>query len=283
MKRLQSLCANCGTVASFFEKEKYPLVKFCNTCGAWLCNMDSELNLTEIYSEKYFNGEEYTNYQSSEKIHKKNFVRKIKMLKSAGLLFDSNTRVLEIGCASGIFLDVLKAAGYKNIMGVEVSDYAREIAQKKGHKVYSPFDPEFAKIASAFNPQLLCAWDVWEHLENPAQVFKDLISFGDSSLGVAVTTVDSGQFSPKLRGVKWRQFHPPSHLNYPTRKSFELFFETNKMKIVRHKSFGMYRPLADYIVAVIKPFKKIIKPGSFLYSIPMYLNLFDIQIVVAKK
>ena len=98
---------------------------------------------------------------------------------------------------------------------------------------------------------------------------------------VALTTVDSGALVPTIKSKGWRQFHPPTHLNYPTRKSFEKFFKSVGFKITISESFGYYRPLSDYLSVFFG--RKQVSLLPLLFKIPLYLNLFDIQMVVAER
>ena len=98
---------------------------------------------------------------------------------------------------------------------------------------------------------------------------------------VSISTVDSGALVPRLKGKKWRQFHPPTHLNYPTKKSFDIYFKTVGFRVISNTAFGYYRPLADYLSLLIKT--EWLNKLPFLFKIPLLVNLFDIQMVVARR
>lgn len=277
-------CPNCGENATWvLALDGAKDVAVCEKCGAWVCAPRTQADPQVIYAEPYFNGSEYTSYQAAAGVYRRNFQRKIALLRATGILASPHARILEIGSASGVFLDALRDNGFSQAVGVEVSEYARHQACAKGHEVLSPFDERLEKTIRDLHPTTICAWDVWEHLPDPAAVFDTYFSWSDAHVGVAITTVDSGHFVPRWRKTKWRQFHPPSHLNYPTRRSFELYFSSRGMRVLRHQSFGMHRPLADYLMTLAKPFGGTIAPGSRLYKIPVYANLFDIQLVIAQR
>jgi hypothetical protein len=85
----------------------------------------------------------------------------------------------------------------------------------------------------------------------------------------------------RRRGASWRQYHPPTHLNYPTRESFRRLFAKRNLQIVHHQSFGYYRPLAEYVRAVLpRQHHRHLPVSGALWMLPVYLNLFDIQVVV---
>src|SRR5262245_38104658 len=100
---------------------------------------------------------------------------------------------------------------------------------------------------------------------------------------IALTTVDSGALVPRIRGTKWRQFHPPTHLHYPTRRSFVEFFSRRGFQIVYQRAFGYYRPMAEYVRALNTRGGFQGYGGAKVLSVPVYLNLFDTQLVIARR
>ena len=194
-------------------------------------------------------------------------------------------RILEIGVATGEFFLALQQASpaleIKEYLSLEVSEYARGRAAKRGARSLSPFDSNTPQAVSSLKPNLIVAWDVWEHLEDPADIFSQYFAMASDDMLVAITTVDSSALAPQLRGRSWRQFHPPTHLNYPSRRAFEVLFSSHKLGIVYHRSFGSFRPLGEYA----KLFPRIIRSGipSRLSGLPIYCNTFDTQLVIAQR
>ena len=273
-----SACYNCG-------KENIVLTNgthysICTNCGAWRANLNVPFNPSEVYDEEYFSGAEYLNYELGKNVHKKNLLRKLHILEKF-ISFDK-MRILEIGSATGQFLQVAKENGVSALIGMEISDFARGIATSNGFDVYAPTDEKIYELIKNFRPNLIIAWDVWEHLETPSLTFEQLLNLATSDSILALSTVDSGSLTASYKGYKWRQFHPPSHINYPTQKSFKLFCKKNKMNILKHFHFGYYRPLAEYLAALFGKRKWIVK-SVFLFKIPIYLNLYDTQLIIARK
>ncbi len=167
-------------------------------------------------------------------------------------------------------------------MGIEISDYAREKARSRNLNVLDPADSDLLTKIKDFRPDLIIMWDVWEHLPMPSEILKTYLSVAGENCIVALTTVDAGSMVARRRQTKWRQFHPPTHINYPTKTSFELLFASLDFKIVERNYFGYYRPLAEYLVAIFGK-KKWILDSRTLFRVPLFLNLFDTQLVVARK
>lgn len=272
-------CYNCGTSGSV--KPHDSLREICEKCGAWVAIMGSANSLAGLYSKNYFQGEEYIDYDRGADVHSMNFRRKLNILKK--IRPDMNSvRLLEIGSASGEFLREAARHGINDAIGIEISEYAREKARSRNLNVLDPADRDLLTKIKDFRPDLIIMWDVWEHLPMPSEILKTYLSVSAENCIVALTTVDAGSMVARKRQTKWRQFHPPTHINYPTKTSFELLFASLDFKIVERNYFGYYRPLAEYLVAIFGK-KNWILNSRTLFRVPLFLNLFDTQLVVARK
>jgi len=275
-------CENCGRPAQFapcFEPAR--AVRRCLACGAWSYFGTLQESAERLYDRDYFFGGEYRDYDASAVAQRRNFERKLRILREAQCEIRAAARVLEVGSATGEFLLQLRELGCVETLGIEVSEYARQRALDRGFSVLSPDDPELSERLRQFHPQFIVAWDVWEHLPQPATLFDGYLASAAPDVVVALTTVDAGSAVARLRGARWRQFHPPTHLNYPTRRSLRSFFETRSLEVVKQRAFGYHRPLLEYALAVG------IDPGKVLHprwvTRPVYLNLYDTQLVVARR
>jgi hypothetical protein len=277
-------CKNCGRISDWrlrgdFNNE----VSECKECGGLTFRGALDVAITDLYDRSYFHGAEYSDYSTYEWAHSINFKSKISaIVKARG--DNRGWRVLELGAATGEFYRALQrfpGLELSNYIGVEVSDYARSIANQRGIDVVSPFEVDYLKRVADLSPNLIVAWDVWEHLDRPADIFKGLFEYASSSLTVALSTVDYSALVAQKRGRRWRQYHPPTHLNYPTRASFKRYFEDLGFDIRAHRSEGVYRPCVEYLNCVLpKGVVQFLKP---LHRVPLYLNTFDTQLVIASR
>ena len=278
---MQHLCRNCGQRSELVPLFNDELVLKCSLCAAYQFVGPLE-NVAGLYTEDYYQGSEYINYELSAPVYKRNFERKLAVIK--GHLPSARyeeMRVLEIGSATGNFMQVLQEHGVHHILGVEASEYSRRKASESGLRVIDPFSTEYRNLVADFAPTMVCAWDVWEHVENPSEVFTSLLTENAEVKTVAISTVDSGALIPRMRGKRWRQFHPPTHLNYPTKRSFDIFFKSMGFTVVSNTPFGYYRPLADYLSTFIPP--SLLNKLPALFRIPLLINLRDIQLVIAQR
>ena len=281
----EKTCQNCGHRCHFAPIFNRNDLLICNNCGSWSWINNYPLDLNNIYNSEYFEGSEYIHYPSSEKSQCINFQRKIDILKSHIDLPEQQWKILEIGSATGVFLDELKKSKHSSIIGVEVSEYARDVARMKGHRVLNPLDESTNEQIKEFSPNIICAWDVWEHLEDPSDIFKDYMTLSEKEdkCYVAITTIDSSSPVARRRKTSWRQFHPPTHIHYPSKNALKYFFQGQNGELLHHSSFGMYRPLGEYLGSVTsKKLLSYLMPRFSLFSYPIKLDLGDIQFVLAR-
>lgn len=273
-------CHNCDA-----ESSKGLLIRKlhwseCQACNSWIvdpCGFDA----AQLYSESYFHGGEYTDYEKSAGAHMNNFRKKISYLVPLlkGL---RGLRLLEIGCATGFFMEIFGDRLGAESIGVEVSDYCRRIATAKGHRVYAPNDDGLSNVLADYRPNIIVGWDVWEHLERPADIWKSYLKFADRDCVTSLTTVDSSSLNARLRGHRWRQFHPPSHLNYPSRVALRRFFTGVGFDVRSQFSFGSERSLAEYASALVGR-RSILTSTKWMHKLSFPLNLGDTQMVIASR
>lgn len=86
-------------------------------------------------------------------------------------LCGTRKRLLEIGCASGLFLEAAKSHGY-SVIGIEPSDSSNEARAKNFEVLTEPFFEAAARYADdSFD--IIVFNDVFEHLSDPAGVLAE--------------------------------------------------------------------------------------------------------------
>lgn len=133
--------------------------------------------------------------------------------------------LLEIGSAAGHLLEAAKASGFKTVEGIEFSDAAAKICRKKGiNVILADINGRFGdRIKNTYD--VIAAYSVLEHLENPAQ-FLDLIKKflkRDGLLVIRIPDTDPKQ-GPKISLL--------DHFWHFTRKSVVTMFKKNSFKII---------------------------------------------------
>jgi len=82
---------------------------------------------------------------------------------------NKESRILDIGCGSGRFLNFLKLSGYENIEGVDISQEQIELAKNITNKVYAEDCMEFLK-SHENSYDLIVGIDIIEHFNKSEAV-----------------------------------------------------------------------------------------------------------------
>lgn len=114
---------------------------------------------------------------------------------------DKSLPALDVGCSNGIFLDVMKMRGYKDLHGIDISEDAVKIAVKKGHDcvvhdIHEPYDGHFGTVILTH---------VLEHCYNPILVLINIVDLMDR-YGTLLLEVP---FEPEPESIptKWGHFY----------------------------------------------------------------------------
>jgi len=274
-------CECCGQTS--FNR-KWPGFRICLSCG--MMTVDEVYNPTELrnlYGPAYFSGDEYQDYLGDAEIHRRTLSHHAKALRK---YVPAGSTILEVGCAYGLFLDEI-AADYPQNMGIDICEDVITHAATRGHQVSTKDISQFSD--NSFDA--VCLWDTLEHLPQPASMIRHCSRILKSGGYLLLTTGDFGSMVAKLRGLKWRQIHPPTHLHYFTRKSLRLLSDNSDLHVVR---FGT-QPNSHRVRSVLKTISRKNGPLSSLSKMALRLspqwlqntaitiNLLDTLIMVARK
>lgn len=211
-EKISFKCFVCGGVDfSFFtEKQSYNLYK-CRQCGlVFVFPLPS--NSAQIYNQDYFLGAKagfgYANYEEDK--HKGNETLK-RYLEEIGKFVPQRGRLLDVGAATGVFLESAMKYGWE-AEGVEISDYAAEAARRKGLKVQTGIMESLGYPNNHFDA--ITMLDVLEHVSDPQEVLRAVHRLLRSGGVVVINTPNTGSFFARLMGKRWHLLVPPEHLFY---------------------------------------------------------------------
>lgn len=278
-------CIVCGS-DNFNKIYDNTLLK-CNSCGFILANMSlNDEQLKEIYSENYFKGDEYRDYIADKFVLQKNFSKRINKIRSSNIS-GKKINALEIGCAYGffgeVFMNNFKNADYTGIdIAYEAINYGKEVLG-----LNLKFQ-DYLTFSAAEKYSHVFMWDVIEHLPRPdlfiEKIFEEIIKGGE----LHITTGDIGAMLPKIQKQSWRMIHPPSHLQYFSKKTLSLLLIKNGFEIKEISYQPVYRSVKQIFYSLFLLNKSNKKDIEGMYNkIPekwfIPLNTFDIMHVIAVK
>jgi len=140
--------------------------------------------------------------------------------------------ILDIGCSTGLFLDIAKSKGWKTY-GLELNEIESEISRNKGHKVESHL-LENANFDEKFG--IISFWDVFEHLKDGAKTLrlaKELLT-DDGVILIQIPSSDS--IAARVMQEKCNMFDGLEHVNLYGVDSLKLLVENCKLNILDIKS-----------------------------------------------
>lgn len=186
--------------------------------------------------------------------------------------------LLDVGCYAGLFLAEAKRNGWRT-EGVEYSleaiKKARElfgietIRQGKIEEVVNTIEQETFDVVTMF--------DVIEHLTQPDLVISGIYNKMKSGGLLLISTPDISSLAARFKRHNWYSI-VPSHLHYFSQKSLAGLLNRNNFEIIDRSWQTRYFSL-DYIFYRLGIENRL----NFLSRIVLPFNLFDQQVVIARK
>ncbi|MDP2883948.1 MAG: class I SAM-dependent methyltransferase [Ignavibacteria bacterium] len=274
------LCILCGADAT--NRILYPGILKCPSCG--LVFADTHISPDEVrqlYRQSYFFGDEYLNYLEDKPFLQENFSARLRTIRK----FSDSGNLFEIGCAYGFFLDL--ARHHWNSEGCDISAQACSYAQQQGLNAVCS---EFLDLSRTENHyDVVALWDTIEHLSRPDRYIEKGARLLKNGGVLCITTGDIGSTMARMRKRRWRLIHPPTHLYYFDRLTMEKLLLKNGLDVVHFEHCGYSRSVQQMLYSLLvlnreTPLRKsiyaVLKP---LFAFSLYLNLFDIMFVIARK
>jgi len=125
------------------------------------------------------------------------------------------TKVLDVGCGSGAFLNLVRASGLETF-GLELNVVAAEKARAQNHRIHNCLLHQLPKEESDYN--LVTLFQVLEHVPDPLQVMRDAAD-RLSSGGYIAVAVPSEEGVLRLAPLDPHQW-PPHHTSRWRRADF---------------------------------------------------------------
>lgn len=248
-----------------------------------MANLDFlEFDPLAVYSHDYFFGGDYINYladRSAFDLHFRDRLQEITRYRSSGDL-------LEIGCAYGFFLATARECFH--VRGFDIAQEPVTFARSQlgldarcGDFTDTPYP--------AASADMIVMWDTIEHLAFPERMVAKVAAVLRDDGYLFLTTGDIDSALARLQREHWRMIHPPSHLQYFTRRSISQLLARNGLKTVRIQSVGVRRSLAQVLFGLLalgqnaSPSLLRKLAASRVGHWSFVLNTYDIMLVVASK
>jgi SAM-dependent methyltransferase len=153
-------------------------------------------------------------------------------------------RLLEIGCANGLFLDAIRREGRWQVQGVEVNEPAARYARER-----LDLDVVVGELADAGFPEAhfdaVAMWDVLEHVHDPQETLREVhrVLEPDGVLVLRVPLLDS--WDRRLFGCYWAGWDAPRHLTAFSLRTLRRLLRQTGFRLERASSIsGSYPAFA---------------------------------------
>jgi 2-polyprenyl-3-methyl-5-hydroxy-6-metoxy-1,4-benzoquinol methylase len=154
-------------------------------------------------------------------------------------------RLLDVGCATGFFLELAAAEGFV-VHGVEFSNVAISLAREdiRANIICGDVNSLLKQGTDKFD--VVTAFDIIEHVQDPVQFLEDIRTMLAPGGLLALSTPDTGHFLRYLMGSNWPMLQPMQHTVLFSRRSIAALFECCGFVEVKLETAHKYLTL-DYL------------------------------------
>lgn len=203
----------------------------CTRCGHLFVDPKPPLPELKAY---YENASFYAHAQAqSERLEHQSTRRSQELFRLASVVAPIPT-LLDVGCASGIFLAAASRAGFE-VEGVELSPVLAAETRSKGLRVHVA---EFESLSLSEEFSVVTSWEVIEHTISPRDYFRQLVNRTVRGGYIAISTPLANGIPARLLGKRFPMLCPPEHLSLFTRDSLLELGKSFQLIPVSFRSFS---------------------------------------------
>jgi len=226
--------------------------------------------------EGFYRGLVDDEYDEESRGREKNFATVLRRLKR---LCPPGNRLLDVGAASGIFMNLAADAGYA-VDGIEPSRYlCREAEARTGRKV-------FCGTLSTFPPvepyAVITLLDLIEHVTEPNGLLAAVSARLQTGGLVVLVTPDIGSLAARLSGRRWWHFRV-AHINFFNRRSATRLLERHGLEIVRRRRYAWHFTPYYLLTRLFPGLRHRAALQKWFKRVHLKLQLFDSWEIYARK
>jgi SAM-dependent methyltransferase len=207
--QLEAICPLCGGrgISTRFPVSDLPILE-CGCGMVFLYPHPDAAELAGMYGAGYFEGWGGGGDEdaAARAVKQLTFSSQLDLLRNV-----KPGRVLDVGCATGYFIEVAAAAGWEPY-GVEVSEFAASVAARSfGDRIFQ------GTLEQADYPDrhfdLVMLSDLLEHIPEPLPFLREVRRVLAPGGVLMIVTPDVGSLSARIMGRRWNHYHR-EHLHY---------------------------------------------------------------------
>ena len=283
-------CDLCGSSEKSSVHADIDMVR-CAACGlVYVDRRVHEDDLGQVYGEAYFRSSDsqelgYDDYVGERANLGRTFGRRVRGIERA--LGRSGGRLLDIGCATGFFLDVARSRGF-DVQGLEVSAYAARLAREE-----LGLDVHLGPLRGFPTPELpfdvVTLWDVIEHSLEPLQDLRRVAGLLRPGGLLVLATPDVESWPARLYGRRWIGIKEHEHFFYFSRRTITRCLEETGFRVERFGTIGKYVSMGFFIKRIGHYYPRLEKHlealarACRLLDRSVYIDPRDLMIVYARR
>lgn len=234
-------CVSCPVCGSERWIKRYKIdrwdIKECAVCGfARIDPMPQRETRPDYYSREKVDERNVRQKSFLQKLSRllKRFFANMSGRSKSGIFYkrlcrnlSAGSRILDIGCGDGTFLEMAKKRFICS--GIEVSEYLASLAEKKnGMNIFTGNFMDMDLPAGKYDGITLIS--LLEHLDEPAQAVKKCFDMLNKGGVLLMKTVNYNCLNRKIKKARWAGFRPPDHMVY--------FNPSNLRSLLKDSGFG---------------------------------------------
>jgi len=230
-----------------YRIQSFNIVK-CKNCGVIYNKLQpSSEELRQLYDDRYFRSETpstfgYLNYLSAKDHIVRLYRPRLDIIERK---YKKSGRLLDIGCATGFFLQLARERGWQ-VQGVEISKYATDYAKHElgldvfqGSLEETTFNDEYFDVVTM--------WDTLMHLPNPYETIVEVNRILKCGGVLALDTANMNSLNCKLLGKNWSVLQKPQeHIYYFSANTLKKLLEKCNFEVMEKNALSSPLSLADF-------------------------------------
>ncbi len=284
-------CGLCGGARRGIKFTDGPFsVVTCSDCGFTYVTprlKDGAL-LAQVYDEGYWTSgaakdRGYTDYRADAPLYLRTYRRRVSIVRRH---FARPGRVLDVGCAAGYFLQVMREEGW-DVQGLEPSDAIRPQAVERlgAERVRGGLLGEAGFAPASFD--LVTMWDVLEHIPDFVAALREVRRLLAPRGKLLIETQNVQSRAARVLGPKWQHYKHAEHIYHfnpdtlaaaLARAGFRVLENTPRLG-GKYVSMGF---LSERAARLHPALSFLLSPLRLMRDSALYVNLFDEMIAVAE-
>lgn len=231
-----NLCPLCGNadIKKKYTDAQIPVWQ-CDCGAVFLSPFPSTEKLKQMYGQDYYNswGLSSNNEAEPREMKKATFISRMRRISK----FLKKGKVLDVGCATGYFLEVASDAGW-DVYGVEVSEFSSRLARNKfGYKIFNGTLEQARFADNTFD--LITLSDLLEHIRDLDTFLGEVIRILKPNGLLMIVTPNVASLSRLLMGARWSHYKE-EHLYYFSPATVKKLLEKNGLSTLLVKPSYKY-------------------------------------------